>query len=336
MKTSISIHPASGPMCIAADDSAFLQLSPAACTGDFEPNIMTATSCIMMVSEGRTTTSTASYIGRGFGGLNAARELAHEHLVRVTTQSDRRNHHLFQPLLYQVATACAAQSGAYIAVPIRRTLRHQKDGSKFSWPKLAPSTSMPRSSRSTKTSSRTTTSWWPRARAIPTSRARRMGAVRAGAQEHWRRAGGSARILRTNLRAGQSARRDPRSSAMPFLTFKQSSVESSTGVELSGALLRGRAALRAIPRLPAHQPGRGTRHSRRRFGSRASKPTSPSCSAKARTQLGGWRRGLDRIDEETSVDAGERGARPRRAAIEAPHPCSGPPSVAGSGLEVVA
>ena len=42
-------------------------------------------------------------VGAGFGGLYAARALA-ERPVRVTVV-DRHNHHLFQPLLYQVATA---------------------------------------------------------------------------------------------------------------------------------------------------------------------------------------------------------------------------------------
>jgi len=42
-------------------------------------------------------------IGGGFGGLACARKLAHRANVRVTL-IDRRNHHLFQPLLYQVAT----------------------------------------------------------------------------------------------------------------------------------------------------------------------------------------------------------------------------------------
>jgi NADH dehydrogenase len=42
-------------------------------------------------------------VGRGFGGLNVARALARSS-VQVTLV-DRRNHHLFQPLLYQVATA---------------------------------------------------------------------------------------------------------------------------------------------------------------------------------------------------------------------------------------
>lgn len=58
-------------------------------------------------------------IGGGFGGLICARELAGE-LVRVTLV-DRSNHHLFQPLLYQVATA--GLSPAEIAVPIRSVVR---------------------------------------------------------------------------------------------------------------------------------------------------------------------------------------------------------------------
>ena len=62
-------------------------------------------------------------VGAGFGGLEAARGLAGAP-VRVTVV-DRRNHHLFQPLLYQVATA--ALSPADIAYPIRSILRRQKN-----------------------------------------------------------------------------------------------------------------------------------------------------------------------------------------------------------------
>jgi NADH:ubiquinone reductase (H+-translocating) len=60
-------------------------------------------------------------IGGGFGGLTAARELANVP-VRVTL-IDRRNHHLFQPLLYQVATA--ALNPADIAYPIRAVVANQ-------------------------------------------------------------------------------------------------------------------------------------------------------------------------------------------------------------------
>jgi NADH dehydrogenase len=60
-------------------------------------------------------------VGGGFAGLPAAKALA-DAPVRVTLV-DRRNHHLFQPLLYQVATAVL--SPADIAQPIRSVLRKQ-------------------------------------------------------------------------------------------------------------------------------------------------------------------------------------------------------------------
>jgi len=62
-------------------------------------------------------------IGAGFGGLNAALALR-KAPVRVTL-IDRNNHHLFQPLLYQVATA--GLSAADIAYPIRSVLTNQKN-----------------------------------------------------------------------------------------------------------------------------------------------------------------------------------------------------------------
>lgn len=62
-------------------------------------------------------------IGAGFGGLQAAKAL-HNVPVRVTV-IDRTNYHLFQPLLYQVATA--ALSPADICSPIRHILKRQKN-----------------------------------------------------------------------------------------------------------------------------------------------------------------------------------------------------------------
>ena len=64
-------------------------------------------------------------VGAGFGGLTAARALAHVPVDVVLI--DRRNYHLFQPLLYQVATA--ALSPADIATPIRAILSKQKNAS---------------------------------------------------------------------------------------------------------------------------------------------------------------------------------------------------------------
>lgn len=62
-------------------------------------------------------------IGAGFGGLRAAQNLAGKP-VRVTL-IDRRNYHLFQPLLYQVATA--GLSPTEIAYPLRAIFRKQKN-----------------------------------------------------------------------------------------------------------------------------------------------------------------------------------------------------------------
>ena len=62
-------------------------------------------------------------IGGGFGGLWAAKALANKP-VEVTL-IDRKNHHVFQPLLYQVATAVL--SPGEIAQPIRRILHKYKN-----------------------------------------------------------------------------------------------------------------------------------------------------------------------------------------------------------------
>ena len=62
-------------------------------------------------------------LGGGFGGLWATRALASAPL-RVTLV-DRTNHHLFQPLLYQVAMA--GLSSPDIAAPLRHILRGQRN-----------------------------------------------------------------------------------------------------------------------------------------------------------------------------------------------------------------
>ena len=63
-------------------------------------------------------------VGGGFAGLHAARSLGIDPEVRLTLV-DRRNFHLFQPLLYQVATA--ALNPGDIAYPIRAALAHQRN-----------------------------------------------------------------------------------------------------------------------------------------------------------------------------------------------------------------
>lgn len=64
-------------------------------------------------------------IGAGFGGINAAKALKNADVEVVII--DKTNHHLFQPLLYQVASAALSPSD--IAIPIRELIRHQKNAS---------------------------------------------------------------------------------------------------------------------------------------------------------------------------------------------------------------
>jgi len=75
------------------------------------------------VTERRTRRPRVVIVGGGFGGFEAAKALGHAD-VDVTV-IDRTNHHLFQPLLYQVATAVLSPSD--IASPIRWLLREQEN-----------------------------------------------------------------------------------------------------------------------------------------------------------------------------------------------------------------
>ena len=62
-------------------------------------------------------------VGAGFAGINAAKILGNNKDISLTI-IDKRNHHLFQPLLYQVAMA--GLSPAEIAAPIRSLLSKYK------------------------------------------------------------------------------------------------------------------------------------------------------------------------------------------------------------------
>jgi NADH:ubiquinone reductase (H+-translocating) len=79
---------------------------------------MTAAPCFTPFRKGHVV-----IVGAGFGGLHAAKGLAAAPFD--VTVIDRHNYHLFQPLLYQVATA--GLSPADIASPIRSILREQKN-----------------------------------------------------------------------------------------------------------------------------------------------------------------------------------------------------------------
>ena len=63
-------------------------------------------------------------VGDGFGGLQAIKELAKDKNLLITV-IDRSNHHLFQPLLYQVATALLTTSE--IAIPTRAVFKNRRN-----------------------------------------------------------------------------------------------------------------------------------------------------------------------------------------------------------------
>ena len=75
------------------------------------------------MTDAQATLNRVVIVGAGFGGLQATHQLKGAP-VRITLV-DRRNHHLFQPLLYQVATAALAPSE--IAWPIRSMLHDRRD-----------------------------------------------------------------------------------------------------------------------------------------------------------------------------------------------------------------
>src|SRR5689334_5107152 len=103
-------------------------------------------------------------VGAGFGGLYAARALRHAGVQVILI--DRRNHHTFQPLLYQVATA--GLSPGDIATPIRWIFR----GSQNVEVLLAEVTDFDLARKVVKAGdlkSRTTTCWWLREPVMRTS-----------------------------------------------------------------------------------------------------------------------------------------------------------------------
>jgi len=75
------------------------------------------------VAEGTSSRKRVVIVGAGFGGLAAARALCHTRVSIILI--DRSNHHLFQPLLYQVATSVL--SPGQIGSPIRQILKRQSN-----------------------------------------------------------------------------------------------------------------------------------------------------------------------------------------------------------------
>ena len=134
--------------------------------------------------ETRPTPHRVVVIGGGFGGLYAARELRKAGDRVEVTLVDRRNHHLFQPLLYQVATG--ALSPGEIAQPLRSIFRKQRNTTVL----LGEAVGIDPEAREAccRTAGRPLRHADRRDRARSTLlRPRRVGAVRAGPQDDRRR-----------------------------------------------------------------------------------------------------------------------------------------------------
>ena len=166
-------------------------------------------------------------LGAGFGGLNAAQGLRNAP-VDVTVV-DRRNYHLFQPLLYQVATA--ALSPAQIATPIRRILARQKNATVL-MEKIDGIDTQARLVITEKPPHRLRLSGGRNRRPPCLFRPRRMGRDGARPEDH-RRRDGDPRPHPDGLRRGRSERRpDLRRKLLTFVIVGG----GPTGVELAGAI----------------------------------------------------------------------------------------------------
>src|SRR3979490_3030643 len=92
-------------------------------TNKFDPILTEGPARSVPIGEVMTTSRRVVIVGAGFGGLTAAKALNGKPFD--VTVIDQHNYHLFQPLLYQVATA--ALSPAEIASPIRGILSREQN-----------------------------------------------------------------------------------------------------------------------------------------------------------------------------------------------------------------
>ena len=246
-------------------------------------------------------------VGGGFGGLYAAKGLGGDARVQVTLV-DRRNFHLFQPLLYQVATG--ALSPGEIAQPLRSILRRRRNTTVLLGEALAIDPGGARSSSRTAGRSPTTPSSSPPAPATRTS------ATTTGRRS--RRASSPSRTRSRSAAASSSPSR-PRS-ARP--------TRCAAGVD-DLRRRRWRADRRRARR--RHRRDR-QRHPRRDFrairppdrSSSWSRPWIGSCRP-TRRRLGLARRQLEALGSVSGPDQGRRRWRASRDARLIAPPAEGQP-----------
>jgi NADH dehydrogenase len=213
-------------------------------------------------------------VGGGFGGLNAARAFAGKNAQ--VTLVDRRNHHLFQPLLYQVATA--ALNPADIAVPIRKILRSQGNVEVL----LAEATSVDLAQKTVTLDDGTLSYDY----LIVATGARHSYFGRdewTAAAPGLKTIGDALEIRRRVLSAFELAEREPDAAKREaWLTFVVVGA-GPTGVELSGALCE--IAQHALARDFRHIDPAQSRVILLEGSERVLPPYAPSLSEKARKQL---------------------------------------------------
>ena len=198
-------------------------------------------------------------IGGGFAGIAAAHALRHSDAEVVLI--DRRNHHIFQPLLYQVATAVL--SPAEIAAPIRQLEAKQRNLSVL----LAEVTSVDVASRTIEASchgrgrpqDRVRFSGGRDGNAPELLRPRRVRAVRAGAQEPQRR-GDNPRENPGRVRVGRNDRGRRRARAPDDLCAGRRRTQRRGAGGVLGATWRrsrcGATSAASIRRRPDHSARR--------------------------------------------------------------------------------
>ena len=217
-------------------------------------------------------------IGGGFGGLLAAR--AFKHAPVEVTLVDRHNHHVFQPLLYQVATA--GLSPGDIASPIRWILR----ASRTSRVLLAEAQSDRRREPGASLDSTAATldlrlpDRGGRRDAL-VLRPRRVGAVCPGAEDA-RRCAADARADAARVRSGRT-RSGPRASAKRLLTFVIVG-GGPTGVEMAGAIAEI-AQQTLSDEFQSIRHGRVAHRARRSGPDRSSRRFRRDCGTPARKSL---------------------------------------------------
>jgi len=131
--TSVYLDPARRGSALRSESGDIRDFSTLKLAGSDERQLATCPTSVAVTHYERHVRTTMSderakvvIIGAGFGGIEAAKAL-HRSPVEVT-MVDRQNHHCFQPLLYQVATAATFSGRRSMADPLHSPQAKERDG----------------------------------------------------------------------------------------------------------------------------------------------------------------------------------------------------------------